>query len=378
MLKNKFKIIALLLVIILAITIPVARAAEEENVTTETPAEDNYKNADAYYITGDDVTIDYIVDGNLFVIANSVTINSQIGGDAFIFANSVTIGEEGYIFSNLFTITSNLEINGIVYDVYSISQNATITGYVYRDIRMSSSNLNLWGTIGRNAYLDTNSLSLVKNVDTENAEEMAQSAQGVISGNLNYSASSEAQIPEGAVIGNVNYTPEEKVSTGSAIQSYIMNLGTFLATVIIIWLLCLWLAPKFLQNMNILASKKILPIIGFGILTPLAVIILATVFIILGITSKIALLAIAMLIILLLISSSIFVIAINDLICSKLKIEKKLATFGMLIVSSIVFWLVCLIPYLGTLVGFIAWVLGLGLIMNHIVLARKSLETAKK
>ena len=43
MLKNKFKIIALLLVIILAITIPVARAAEEENVTTATPARTQFK-----------------------------------------------------------------------------------------------------------------------------------------------------------------------------------------------------------------------------------------------------------------------------------------------------------------------------------------------
>ncbi len=32
------------------------------------------------------MTIDYIVDGNLFVMANTVTINSQIGGDAFIMA----------------------------------------------------------------------------------------------------------------------------------------------------------------------------------------------------------------------------------------------------------------------------------------------------
>lgn len=109
MLKKKFSIIALSIILIISLALPVVRAededlnndanAEQNTVVTtsadneqETSAVDsslqnfsdeNYKQNDVY-LTGDDITIDYIVDGNLFVIANSVTINAQIGGDAFI------------------------------------------------------------------------------------------------------------------------------------------------------------------------------------------------------------------------------------------------------------------------------------------------------
>lgn len=412
MLKNKFKIIALLLVIILSITAPVVRAenevsinttsedtdveaisvdpatvnedieinedediegdeeiyTDEEDDTDTTSLEDEAYKEEDVYLVGDDITIDYIVDGNLFIIANSVTINSQIGGDAFIFANSLTIGEQGYIYSNLFTMASNIEINGVAYDVYSFSNSATISGYVYRDIKMISNSLNIFGMIGRNAFVTANNISFSESNDEENS---STTTQGMIDGDLNYTSGSEAEIPEGAVSGNVNYTPGVTVAKTTSIQDYIIKLGTFIATVIIIWLLCLWLAPKFLQNTNNLVTKKIWPVIGLGILTPIVLIVASIILLLLGITSTIGLLALILLFILFAISSSIFVIAVNNLVCKKLKMEKKLHIFGMLIVSSIVLWLVCLIPYLGGLISFIAVIIGLGLITTHLFLGNK-------
>ena len=150
MLKKKFGMIVLVLITVFALVSPVAIAAETDTnaeVTTTneevTTTEENFKQGDVY-LTGDDITIDYIVDGNLFIFADTVNINSQIGGDAFIFANSVTVGDQGYIFSNLFTIAPTLNILGVVYDLYALSDNVTITGYVYRDIRVSANNLNIY------------------------------------------------------------------------------------------------------------------------------------------------------------------------------------------------------------------------------------------
>ena len=102
MLKKKIGIIALILIITIALALPVVRAvdepaatttaedttqtventATEETTTTEESAaeqdtamtEENFKQHDVY-LTGDDVTIDYIVDGNLFVMAKNVTID---------------------------------------------------------------------------------------------------------------------------------------------------------------------------------------------------------------------------------------------------------------------------------------------------------------
>ena len=109
-----------------------------------------------------DETIDYIVDGNLFICADSVTINSQIGGDAFIIANSITVEDEGYIFNNLFAMAQNIDIKGVVCDIYSLSENSNISGYIYRDIKMTCSNLSISGIIGRNAFVDCSTISFNK------------------------------------------------------------------------------------------------------------------------------------------------------------------------------------------------------------------------
>lgn len=381
MLKNKFKIIALLTVIILTLMVPIVRAENEtagetteneivainEDAGEEDPAnstgttDDNFKKGDVY-LAGDEVTIDYVVDGNLFVFANKVTINSQIGGDAFIFAKSVTISEQGYIFSNLFTFAQDVTISGVVYDLYTAAQKVDITGYIYRDIRVGTNTLNINGVVGRNAFVEANNINFAQS----NNEEAGITSQGIINGDFNYTTSQEISIPEGSVSGNVNYTKAEESNTVS-IQSYIMSLGRFLATVVILWLLCLWLAPKFLHNTNNLIPKKLLPIVAYGILTPIAIIIAFVILLLLGITVNIALLALGLLFLILAISSSIFVISINNLVCSKLKIEKSIGKFGMLIVSSAILWLINLIPYVGSLVAFVASIIGLGTVMISII-----------
>lgn len=406
MLKNKFKIITILLVIILALTLPVVRAENEtadnsanvptptsENATTDEGTNlmvnpstnnnaeltdtdnENFKRSDVY-LAGDNITIDYIIDGNLFVFGNNVTINSQVGGDAFICANTITIGEQGYVFSNLFAFAKNVNINGVVYDLYSTSENTTITGYVYRDIRIGANTVNINGTIGRNAYIECNNLNFSQNTNTNNEEETNMtSSQGIINGNLTYSAPKEASIPEGSITGETTYKPDSSftMNTDNIFQKQIMSLGTFIVTVIVIWLLCLWLAPKFLKKTSsLLTTKKILPVIGFGILAPIVSILLAIIFIILGLTSKLALLLLITIIALIFISTSIFVITINNIVCHQLNIKKTSVTFGMLVASSIILWLITLIPFVGSFVGLASMVLGLGIIICSIVLKEKT------
>lgn len=383
MLKNKLKIIALLTVIILALIIPIVRAenetvdqtvengvmaineegTEEQTEIQPRSIENNLKKGDIYLI-GDDITIDYIVDGNLFVIADTVTINSQIGGDAFICAKNINIEEQGYIFSNLFAVSQNINITGVVYDLYTIAQELTINGYVYRDIRVGTETLNINGTIGRNAFVDAETINFAQ----ASSEESILTSLGIINGDFNYSSTKEATIPEGAVEGSINFT-ENSVTTSnsSSIQDYILSLGTFVATTAIIWLLCLWLAPKFINNTNTLINKKLLPIIGFGILTPIAIVISFIILLILGITAKIALLSLGILFLLIAISSSISVIGINNIICNKFKMEKTIVKFGILVASSIVIWLLTLIPYVGSLISFILTILGLGIIIISII-----------
>ena len=346
-----------------------------ENTENTQTTEENFKQGDVY-LSGTDVTIDYIVDGNLFIIANNVTISSQIGGDAFIFANSVTVTETGYVFSNLFTTATNVDIKGVAYDLYALSDTVNITGYVYRDIKVSCNTLNMNGTIGRNAFVNCSTINFAQqSSDVEEDNPTTITSQGIISGDLNYTAKEEASIPEGAVEGNVNFNKEEITSIN--LQSYLLSLGSFLVLTIVIWLLILWLAPKFKEKSSNLASNRILPIIGLGILTPIALLIVSIILLLINITASVAAFIFIIWLALILISKPIFIIVINNLICNKLKIEKTIGIFGISIISSIVVWALGLIPYVGTLISIITIVLGLGALVASIVLKDKK-ETVKK
>lgn len=406
MMKNKFKIIPIIMVIILAFLVPFVKAENEvavngeesimpiseegasnenkeataeENTTnenTETTAEDaSFKKGDVY-LTGDKITIDYVIDGNLFVIANEVTINSQIGGDAFVCANSITVGEQSYIFSNLFAVSSKLNVKGVVYDLYALSKDVDISGYIYRDIKVSANTLNIFGTVARNAYVNCSTLSLGNAQDMKEGEAITVTTQGTISGDLNYTSKAEATLPEGSVNGSVNFTPS---ASQFNLNNLFLSLGCSVATVIIIWLLCLWLAPKFLKNTSsLLGTKKVLPVIGLGIATPIVLAIAMVVLFLIGITSSIALLAFTLLFALMLISTSIFVITANNLVCEKLKVEKTIGNFGMLIICAIVLWALTLIPYAGAVISLIAGILGLGIVVYSLVFRGEKKEKAEK
>ena len=394
MLKNKTKIIAFLLVLILAITSSFVYADNEtssendialisdtsetkpvetnvENtVSTNETSKDSYKNSDVY-LMGDNVTIDYVVDGNLFVMADTVTINSKIGGDAFIMAKTINVGDQAYIFSNLFAMANSIDIKGVVYDVYALSQNFTVSnGYIYRDAKLCCNTININGVIGRNAFVSCSNI----NFNTD------ENDKGIIYGDLTYSTPSELSFDKNIVNGNVTYkapkvSPEKSVR--EIVASYISDLGAFLAFVIIIWLVCLWLAPKFLNDTNKFVGKKTLNVLGTGLLTLIAVPIACIILLLLQLTAGISLLTVAIYILSLIVAKSLFTIVANNYLCSKLNINKNTGIFGMLIVSGVIVWVISELPYVGGIVSFIISVLGLGVLVSAILpkKAKKASDT---
>ena len=298
MLKSKLKMIVPFTAIILALILPIVYAENEEQTSTNnqdislisensesnktngenesnqleqtdensqsntTNEQSNMAKSDVY-LCETDVNIDYIIDGNLFVIADNVTINSQIGGDAFICAKHITIGENGFIYSNLFSVSEDLTIKGVVYDVYSVAKNSSVIGYIYRDFRNVSESTYILGTIARNAFI--NSKNILFKLDNQESEE-ANSTQGIIGGDLNYTSTEQINIPEGSISGETKFTQASTTDNDNNIQNYLVRLLTTIVSAVIIWLLSIWLAPKFLKHTNQLLKKKLLPKIGFGLL----------------------------------------------------------------------------------------------------------------
>lgn len=387
MTKNKTKIILVFLIIALLFSstfvfadnedastaVPISEESETTPVDTNSTEinatesnanaqaqEDSYKKSDVYLI-GDNVTIDYIVDGNLFVCADTVTINSQIGGDAFIMAKNLIVNDEAYIFNNLFVMANSVEIKGVVYDAYALANTLTISkGYVYRDLKANCDTLNVNGTVGRNAFVNCSSLNF----------NTVENSNGVIYGKLEYSSKNEASIPEGSVNGTVNYknnSDSSKQSVRSIVADYILSLGSFIAFVLIVWLLCLWLAPKFLNNTESYIGKGSLKVFGKGLLGLIAIPVACFILILLQLTSSISLVILSLYILALVVSTSLFTIFANNYVCNKLKINKKSGIFGMLIVTAIVISLLTKIPYIGAIISLLIAIFGLGILLTAII-----------
>ncbi|MCI8640849.1 MAG: hypothetical protein HFJ59_03130 [Clostridia bacterium] len=332
----------------------------ENSIMTSQQSNDSYKKSDVYLLEKN-VTIDYIVDGNLFVCADTVTINSQIGGDAFIIAKTLIVDEQAYIFNNLFVTADSIEIKGIVYDVYSMSRITTISGgKIYRDAKLTADTFNINGTIGRNAFVTASNI----NFNTDG------NSKGVIHGNLDYYAKSEISIPENSVNGDIHYNSiaiNKTVSFASIIADYILDLGAFISFVLIIWLICLWLAPKFLENSSNYISKKLLLSIGLGLLFLLVVPIICFILLLLQLTAGVSLLLLVLYILFIAIARTLFTISINNYICTKLNITKNIVKFGILILTTLVIWGITQIPYVSVIVSIATIVIGLGILILSIL-----------
>ena len=372
MLKNKIKTIFFIILIIISLFSPIVNAENETDTNqavpiSETPSETTIKDGDEY-IFKDNVTIDYPIDGNLFIIANTVTITSQIGGDAFIFADTINIEEDGYILSNLFACSTNINVKGSVYNVYSIGDSLTVDGFVYRDIRNICNNLNINGMIGRNVFTDCSSINFKE--QSNNEEAMSITSNGSVQGSLNYFSNEELSIPDGHVAGDINFS--QLLGAQKTISDYIYSLGAILVSAIILWLIGLWISPRLIHNdIKNLTLKKVLKVIGLGILVPIVLTLLSIIILIIPITSQLFVLLLCILVVLLFISTSVSIININDIICSKLKITQNIQKLGFLILSTLVFWLLTLIPYLGLVISFIAIIWGIGSISYSLLLKEK-------
>ena len=373
MLKNKIKMIVLIILLIISLFTPIVNAENETTSNEAVPINETQeaitiKEGDEYLFQ-DTVTIDTPIDGNLFIMANTVTINSQVGGDAFIFANTINIENNGYILSNLFASANTINIRGVVYNIYSIGDTLTIDGFVYRDVKTVCNTLNINSMIGRDVFANCTSINFKEKAATEDTPSVV--SYGSIQGDLNYSSDEEIAIPEDSVSGETHFTALKNNTVN--ISNYMYSLGAILVSAIVLWLIGLWLSPKLLHNTShSITLKKVLQIIGLGILVPIVIVLLSIIILLIPITSQLTILLLCILAILFFISTSVAIININTMICNKLKITQNLYKLGFLIVTTIVFWLLTLIPYAGMVISLIAIIWGIGSISYSILIKEQA------
>lgn len=308
------------------------------------------------YLADSSVTIDYPVEGNVFVMAQDLTISGNISGNVFALAQNLKIETTGSINSTLFVCAENVTIDGTVSDVFSISSNLTINNNarVMQDITASGSTLKLDGTIGRNANFGF--------------DEISTSDSAMILGDLSYS-SKTAAISEDIVSGITSFKQieEVKIEPKDIIREKLNGLYTLLVVSLVIVLIVVYAMPKFADKEQKIVENKLAATFGYGalalILVPFVCLLLFCT--ILGILPAVALFLVYLFIIMQ-VATALVAIAMAKIICQKINKNTKGFTllFSMLLVLAI--WVLELIPVLGSIVSLLTAILGLGIIVYAI------------
>lgn len=308
------------------------------------------------YLADSSVTIDYPVEGNVFVMAQDLTISGNISGNVFALAQNLKIESTGSIDSTLFVCAEDITIDGTVSDVFALSSNLTINNdaRIMQDITAGGSTLKLGGTIGRNANFGF--------------DEIYTSDSAMILGDLSYS-SRVAAISEDIVSGTTSFKPieEVKIEPKDIIREKLNDLYTLLVVSLVIVLIVVYAMPKFADKEQKIVENKLAATFGYGalalILIPVACLILFCT--ILGILPAVALFLVYLFIIMQ-VATPLVAIAIAKIICKKINKNTKGFTllFSMLLVLAI--WVLELIPVLGSIVSLLTAILGLGIIVYTI------------
>lgn len=369
--KNKIVLLTIILLLLFSTFCMAANTVENSvvsntvsNTTTEgtnsTEATYKFVTSDVYKFDSD-IKINDVIDGNVFAFGNTVSISGEIGGDVFVMGNQVDFSDNAYIHGNIFVLANNVKFGGIAYDIYGCAANIKLekSSIVARDVKLGADNVTIEGSVKRNAYISTSTLTF------------PEGAKSLIAGNLNYSSKSEISFDKNAVAGEVLFTADksEEISLATRIASYINKILSALVYSLVVILLAIWLAPKFTNQAHSILKEKPLPTFGVGLLASIVVIAFSIAFLLLtyGLGAGISFAVIGLFILAFTIATTIFSMAIGKLLANKFNLEK---TYQFVLLSLAVVLginLLSLIPYIGGLISFIANMFGIGIITFNLI-----------
>lgn len=380
MLKNKSRLLILFLVAILLLatfsfatdtntTNDVAPISTEGDNTTQGDAstqdptqpdsEDSVYNG-SLTIFEDDYTMNQAVDGNVLIFADNVTVSGQVNGNLIVFANTVNFTNTSYIANSIYVVANKVDYAGVCVDLNVAANTMNMiyseqTSFAFRDLNVCANVFNFAGGVGRDANILANKF----NFSTE------ENASGIIYGNLNYSSTNELNLGKELVEGNVTFrkiTEMEHSSVQDILLDKLFSLGTTLVYTAIIFLLTMLIAPKFANGSETKLSK-LLPAIGIGLLTMIAIPVLFIILMFTGIGVSFGFVLLAMYFLLFFIYSSIVNIYLANTLRNKFKADKISKFLLVLLVTTIVVWALQQIPYIGGFVSFVVILAGAGLLV---------------
>lgn len=319
------------------------------------------------FLAGSDITFSGNINGNLFVAGNTINLTGKVNGNIFSAGNILTINSEGveglFAAGNLITVNSKINKNS-----YVAGSSVTITSNssIGQDLFISAGTVNLDANVKRDLSLSSSSTSFGQNARIGNNLEVSDSMQTIT--NLNSITGGKITITQ----SSENSPSKEFISS---FKSKVFGKLTFgLFSVLVVGLLLVKFFNKFIVKINKDSEKNFGRNLLKGLLFFLGVPFLAIILLITIIGIKLSFIVIGIYSITMFFTSVIGSIFIGDLFLKKLMKQKNPSSYLAVLVGSLIFIILTIIPFIGWIIGLIIILVSLGSLINFKVEIAKSLN----
>jgi cytoskeletal protein CcmA (bactofilin family) len=349
---KKIKQVFFILILLSLVLLPAYGLAAEERAGEQIIVGGSEVVNDDLYIAGGEVMVEGTVIGDLYVAGGTVNITGEVTGDVLVFAGTFILS--GQVGDDLRIGAGDVRISGQVGDeilvgsgTMSILDNAKVNGSIMAGV----GNLSISGQTE----------SIRAQVGTLNVNPTAK-----INGNLEYWSNSEANIAtDSTIIGETTFNQVEEVA------SYYKDLNVpgkiySLLTSILIALLFVYFLPKHsVQLANLWREKAGINFIwGLLFLIVAPIIVLLLMFLVLTIPLSIGLIMVYTILVYL--ATIVAIVGLGYCIQKYFDDRKlKKPDWISVIIGALVYYLVSLVPFVGSLVVFILWMIGLGALVSY-------------
>lgn len=338
----------LIFLIVCLLTIPMIIKADGLNFIADEDVDDTKEVVGSSIIFGNNVTSNNVVEGIDMLFGNNVNFNGE-SDYSFILGNNVNIkgniNNDGFIFGNVIVFDENVTIDR---DLVIFGSDITIKGKINRDVTIYGMNVKIDGDIAGNVNLKATEVTI----------------DGKIGGILSYNE--DAII---AINGEVNETKTtEKLVSEVTFQDKLWNFIINYGGKLVLFLAFALFVPQLFKRIN-KKNENITVLNGFSLFGfgTLSIILIPVVFLMLLTLAFCMPLAILILILYILAIwlSSIFSSYLLGFLIWKnfIKTDENVYLMGLIGVSIIS--ILSIIPYIGTLIGVIVVMIGMGIILQQ-------------
>ncbi|MGD8374351.1 MAG: polymer-forming cytoskeletal protein [Candidatus Woesebacteria bacterium] len=307
------------------------------------------------YCAGQNISIDGVVEGDVLCAGQTLSIDGEVKGNVRVAGQLVsvgaTVGQSVTAFGQSVTLTDS---SSVAYDATVFAASARLSGQIGRDVVGGASSVSVSGGVGRDAELGAEALTL--------------DAKSSIAGNLIYTSKNKATIDPTAFVGGIttqNIPEEIKPSVEKHASAYgNMVAGSIFGFLVILAIgaLMFWLAPDLFKKAASNLQAQPLQTFGWGFVAIVCIPVLMILLIITIIGIPLTFMLCAACFIWAMVAHAIASYALGGWMVNKFKWNSgELMAFviGLLVLS-----VASIIPVLGMIVSFVAWICGFGAIIT--------------